>query len=683
MAAKQTADLRNVALVGHGDSGKTSLVEHILHKTGATTRLGRVLDGTSICDFDPEEKERKHTIDSALVHVTHKGKTINIVDTPGYPDFVRDAIGALRAVETALVAVNSATGIAVNTRKVFAYAGREGVARAIVVTKMDAENAKVEELVSSLQEQFGANCLPLDVPVGRGSSFAGVVDVLNPPASPPAGVSDMLSGARERLLETALEVDDALLERYLNGETLSPADVESVVSRAIGAGKVIPILFLSSEKGLGVEELLNAVISYFPSPKTGLRRTGKSPSGDENASFDPEPSAPFAAQVFKAMTDPFVGKLSFFRVLSGTLKTDTHFYNPRTQKAEKTGHLLSVQGKEQRPLDEAIPGDLAAIAKIESLQIGDTLCTEKDPIVYPRIEYPTSLVSLAVEPKNRNDEGKISTALHKLADEDPTFVYRRDAQTKELVVSGSSALHLTVVLSRLKRRFGVEVNTKPPRIPYMETITTKGDANYTHKKQTGGAGQYAKVFLRVEPLERGKGFEFEDATFGGSIPQQYIASCEKGVRSVMEKGAVAGYQMVDIKAAVYDGKDHPVDSKDIAFQIAARNAFKEACRNARPVLLEPIMSVEISIPTRFMGDVTSDLNGRRGRVVGMDSVGDTQIIKATVPLAELTTYSTELRSITGGEGSFSMEFSHHDVVPSRLQADIVARSKKEEEPEDE
>ena len=683
MAAKQTADLRNVALVGHGDSGKTTLIEHLLHRTGAVSRLGKVADGTSVCDFDPEEKESKHTIDSALVHVTHKGKYLNWIDTPGYPDFVRDAIGAMRAVETAIVAVNAAAGVAVNTRKTFALAAREGVARAIVVTKMDAENAKVEELLASIQQQFGSACLPINVPVGVGATFAGVVDVLNPPASPPAGTSDVLSGARDRVLEAAVEVDDALLERYLNGETLSAAEVESVISRAIVAGKLVPILFTSSEKNLGLDELLNAVVTYFPSPKTGLRRVPKAAAADKDVPLEPDPAAHFSAQVFKTMTDPFVGKLSFFRIFSGTLKTDTNFYNPRTQKTEKLGHLQSVQGKEQKPIEEGVAGDICAISKVESLVISDTLCTEKDAVVYPPIKYPRSLVSLAVEPKNRNDEGKISTALHKLSDEDPTFLSRRDPQTKELVISGNSSLHLTVVLSRLKRRFGVEVVTHPPRIPYMETLTGKAEANYTHKKQSGGSGQYAKVFLRVEPLERGKGFEFEDATFGGSIPQQYIPSCEKGVKSVMEKGAIAGYPMVDIKASVFDGKDHPVDSKDIAFQVAARNAFKEACRNARPVLLEPIMSVEISIPTRCMGDITSDLNGRRGRVVGMDTVDDTQVIKATVPLAELTTYSTELRSITAGEGSFSMEFSHHDVVPAKIQADIVAKAKVHEESDEE
>lgn len=682
MAGKQTADLRNVALVGHGDSGKTTLIEHLLHKTGAVSRLGKVADGTSVCDFDPEEKESKHTIDSSLVHVTFKGKYVNLIDTPGYPDFIRDAIGALRAVETAVVAVNAATGIAVNTRRTFQLAGKEGVARAIVVTKMDAENAKVEELLASISEQLGAICLPLNVPIGVGATFAGVVDVLNPPASPPAGTSDVLSGAKDRLLEAAVEVDDALLERYLNGDALSAPEIESVVTRAIVAGKLVPVLFTSSEKNLGLDEFLAAVATYFPSPKTGLRRVPKSASGDKDVPLEPDPSAHFSGQIFKTMTDPFVGKLSFFRIFSGTIKTDTNFYNPRTQKTEKLGHLQSVQGKEQKPIEEGIAGDICAISKIESLVISDTICTEKDPVVYPPIQYPKSLVSLAVEPKNRNDEGKISTSLHKLSDEDPTFISRRDPQTKELVISGNSSLHLTVVLSRLKRRFGVEVVTHPPRIPYMETITGKTEANYTHKKQSGGSGQYAKVFLRVEPLERGKGFEFENATFGGSIPAQYIPSCEKGVRSVMDKGAIAGYPMVDIKASVFDGKDHPVDSKDIAFQVAARNAFREACRNARPVLLEPVMNVEISIPTRCMGDITSDLNGRRGRVVGMDTVGDMQVIKATVPLAELTTYSTELRSITAGEGSFSMEFSHHDVVPAKIQADIVAKAKAHEVPEE-
>ncbi|MBI1851725.1 MAG: elongation factor G [Planctomycetes bacterium] len=686
MAAYETKDIRNVAFVGHGHAGKTTLIEAMLFKAGATKRLGHVEDGTSILDFEPEEKERKSSIDSAIAHCSFGGAEINLVDTPGYPDFIGQVIGALRAVETAVVCVNAAAGIAVNTRKTWELAGREGLSRAILITHADGENVKLDEVLTNVIETFGPQCVPAFVPVGEGPTYKGAVSVLAPTGPLAQAAGDAVAEANERFLETAVEVDDALLEKYLEGQKPSPDDVKRVTALAIARGKIVPVLYAAAPKDLGAEDCLSFVASYFPSPIAGVRRhAAPAADGAPGPEIDPNPAAPLAAQVFKTTWDPIAGKETFVRIFAGTLVSDSSFFNHRTGKPERFGHLLRPMGKDTAPIPKGIPGDIVAIGKVESLHIADTLADEKHPVKVEGLKYPTPMVSFAVEPKKRGDEQKIGTAMSKLTDEDPSFQVRRDAQTKEMVMSGVSNLQLDIFMHRIKRRNDVEVVSHPPRIPYLETITATGDARYRHKKQTGGAGQFAEVALKIEPLERGKGFEFANEIFGGAISQSYVASTEKGVRQVLEKGAIAGYPVVDIKAIVYDGKEHPVDSKDIAFQVAGRNAFKEAMRTARPVLLEPVVIIEINVPSKFMGDITSDLNGRRGRIIGMDTQGNHQIIKAQVPHSEVMTYSTELRSLTGGEGSYSMEFSHYDVVPSRIAEGIISRAKAAlgEEKEDE
>ncbi len=685
MASYETKDIRNVAFAGHGHSGKTTLIEAMLFKAGATKRLGRVEEGSSILDFEPEEKERKSTIDSAVAHCSSGGAEIIVVDTPGYPDFLGQVVGALRAVETAVICVNAGAGIAVNTRKTWDLAGREGLARAVMITHCDAENVKLDEVLGSIQQTFGPQCVPAAVPVGEGPTFKGAVNVLSPSSPLATAVGDALGAATERFLESVLEVDDALLERYLEGQKPSLEDIRRVTAIAVARGKIVPILYSAAPKDLGVEDVLSFVAAYFPSPLTGVKRRAAAAASGEGAELAPDPAAPLAAQVFKTTWDPFVGKQTYFRVFSGTIASETSFFNARTGKNERIGHLLRPMGKETAPVAKGISGDILALAKAESLQIGDTLTEERRPVQVQGLTYPKPMVSLAVEHKKRGDEQKIGSSLQKIADEDLSFQIRRDSQTKEMVMSGVSNLHLDVLMHRMKRRFDVEVTTKPPRIPYLETISAGGDARYRHRKQTGGAGQFAEVALRIEPLERGKGFEFENEIFGGAISGPFVASTEKGIRQVLEKGAIAGYPIVDVKATVYDGKEHPVDSKDIAFQVAGRNAFKEAMQTAKPVLLEPVVVIEISVPSRFMGDITGDLNSRRGRIIGMDSQGDLQIIKAQVPLAEVSNYSTELRSITGGEGSYSLEFSHYDIVPSRIAEGIITRAraaKTEEKEED-
>jgi elongation factor G len=675
MAAYETKDVRNVAFVGHGHAGKTTLVESMLFKSGGTKRLGKVEDGTSLLDFEPEEKERKSTIDSAVAHCSFGGAEINVIDTPGYPDFIGQVVGALRAVEAAVICVNAGAGIAVNTRKTWELATREGLAKAIVITHADGENVKLGEVLTNIIETFGPQCVPAFVPIGEGPSYKGAVGVLSPSGPLAASAGDALSEATERFLETAVEVDDALLEKYLEGQKPSPEDVKRVTALAIARGKIVPILYTAAPKEMGVEDILSFVATYFPSPLAGVRRRTLAADGTPGPELDPNPAAPLAAQVFKTTWDPIAGKETFVRIFQGTLVSDTTFFNPRVGKSERVGHLLRPMGKETAAIPKGAPGDIVALGKVESLHIGDSITDEKHPVKIAGLDYPKPMVSLAVEPKKRGDEQKIGTAMAKLTDEDPCFQTRRDAQTKELVMSGVSNLHLDVYMHRIKRRFDVEVVTHPPRIPYLETIMGTGDARYRHKKQTGGAGQFAEVALKIEPLERGKGFEFANEIFGGAISQPFVASTEKGVRQVLDKGAIAGYPVVDIKATVYDGKEHPVDSKDIAFQVAGRNAFREAMRTAKPVLLEPVVIIEITVPSRFMGDITGDLNGRRGRIVGMDTQGNLQIIKAQVPHSEVMNYSTELRSLTGGEGSYSLEFSHYDVVPGRIADAIIARAK--------
>jgi len=669
MASPEVQRLRNLSLVGHGSTGKTSLTETMLFKAGAVKRRGRVEEGTTVADHDAEEKERKFSIDAALVHFPWKGKEFQVLDAPGYPDFLGAATATLRAVETAVVVVGAHAGVAVNTRKVWELAGAEGLARILVVNRIDNENVSLEELLASLRESFGDRCIPVNLPIGQGPSVSGIVSALAPPASTPAGVvGGDLAEWRQSFIEAVVEADDTALEKYLGEGTVSDDEFQALLPRALVAGKVTPVLFTSAEKDLGVAELLDFLAAYAPSPVEGVRRRAK--KGDEEVALEPDPAKPFVAQVFKSVTDPFVGKMTYFRVFSGTLESNTAIFNPRHGKPERIGNLLQVQGKETKNIERVGAGMMAAVAKVENVAIGDTLCPEKTSWQMPPIPFPRPMVSVSVEPKSRADEQKIWGSILKIADEDHTFLPRRDAETHELVITGLSNLHLDVALHRLKRRYQLEVVTHVPKIAYRETISRKSEARYRHKKQTGGRGQFGEVAIRIEPVERGKGFEFVDGVVGGSVPNQFIPAVEKGIREILEKGAIKGYRVVDVRVELWDGKDHPVDSSEQAFKTAARMAFRQAMAGAGPVFLEPVMNLEITTPSRFMGDITGDLNSRRGRIQGMDSIGNVQVIKATVPLAEVMTYSTELRSMTGGECSYSMEFSHYDVVPSHMEAKI-------------
>ncbi|MCP4365337.1 MAG: elongation factor G, partial [Planctomycetes bacterium] len=535
--------------------------------------------------------------------------------------------------------------------------------------------------LDSITENFGQNCLPLNLPVGTGNGFKGVVSVLEPPGDVPADVIGDVQASREALVEKAVEADDEVMNKYLEGADVSPEELKGCVAKAVAGGHLVPILFTSYRKTLGIDELLDAIADFAPSPQSGVERRARDIQKDEEILVEADEKAPFSAQVFKCVTDPFVGKLVFFRVFSGALGGDLSFYNSNAEKNEKAGHVFKVLGKEQKAVDKVIAGDIGAMAKVEEINISDTMCSPKRQLSFAPIVFPTPMVSLAVEPKSKGAEQKLSGSLTKLTEEDPTFKISRDRQTHEMVITGTSALHLDTILHRLKKRFDVDVATHEPKIPYKETITAKADAQYKHKKQSGGRGQYGEVHIKIEPRARGEGFEFVNKIVGGRIPGQYIPAVEKGLRETLDKGILAGYPVVDVRVTLYDGSFHTVDSSEAAFKVAASKAFRKGFDQARPVLIEPVVHIEVTIPGEFMGEISGNLTSRRGRIIGMDTVGQMQVIKASIPMSEVVRYETELKSMTGGQGSYTMEFSHYDPLPTHLAQPIIAQGKKVEEEE--
>ncbi len=713
MAQHKVEDIRNVALVGHGAAGKTSLADALLYKAGAVDRRGSVDDGSSVSDYDDEEKKRKFSIDTSVLHADYKGKRLNLLDTPGYPDFVGSALEALEAVENAVVVISAPNGIEVNARRMFNEAGKRGLGRMIVINKMDADNIRFEQLLNNVRETFGKACVLLQAPVGLGSQFSGVCSTLNPPDAAPKGCLADVADTRSKLVDAIVESDEALMEKYLLEGTVSADELTAALPRAIAAGTLIPVLCTSAKKDVGVQELLDAIAQYGLSPVMGRKKTGVKGHGDKTTEVAVEPNASgeFVAQVFKTLSDRFVGNLSFLRVYSGKITAEQPLINVRTGKSARSGGLLEMQGKQQKNVPEAVAGDIVAVAKVEDLHIGDTLASKPDAPRLPKPGFPTPMFGLAVEPKSRGDEQKISTSLAKIADEDATFHVSRDSQTKELVITGMSQLHLDVIQHRLKRRFDLEVVTKEPKIPYRETVTADAEAQHRHKKQTGGRGQFGEVHLRVHPLPReitsqeellekfanksrfekmrsahyepGHNFAFIDCIVGGSIPNQFMPAVEKGCKELLERGALAGYRLQDVAVEVFFGKDHPVDSSEAAFKTAGRIAFKNAVLAARPVLLEPIVDLEVTIPSKYTGAILGDLNTKRARIENQDSLpGDLAVIKAKVPLAEVTRYAAQLGSITQGQGSYTMEFSHYDQVPGNVQQQIVSKAKVQHDEED-
>ena len=688
MKVYDAGSIRNVAVVGHGGCGKTQLVSAMLFAAGAVNRLGKVDDGSTITDFDEEEIARKHTLSSSLAYAEWQKNKINIIDTPGFANFLSDARAALRVVEAALVVVDAVAGVEVQTEKLWADAAALNLPRIVVVNRLERERASLERTLEALHRDCSRMIVPIQLPLGEEKEFTGVVDLVRMKAltfapdtgrltegDVPANLADAARAARERLIEMVAEADEKLMERFFEEGTLSQEELAAGLRDGIAQARVFPLVCTSGLHVIGMQPLLDAISSYVPSPAD---RDFPALDDDGNeVKVKAVDSAPYAAFVWKTIADPFAGRITMLRVVSGALKSDANVHNKTNDTAERFGHLLVLQGKTQTHVPELKAGDLGAVAKLKETHTNDVLAEKTTRIRIAPIKFPEPVLSYAIEPKSRGDEDKISSSMQRLREEDPSISYGRDPQTHELLLSGQGQLHIEVTVAKLKRRFGVEVNLKPPRIPYRETITASTEAHGRHKKQTGGHGQFGDCKIRVEPLPRGADFEFVDDIFGGAIPRQFVPAVEKGIQEARMRGFLAGYPMVDFRATVFDGSYHPVDSNELSFKLAGSLAYKDAMTRARPTILEPIMQVEVYAPSDFAGDLMGDLNGRRGRIAGMDTRGSMTVIKAQVPMAEMLTYEQHLTSVTGGRGSYHMEYSHYEEVPQHLQAKIIAAAKAE------
>ncbi|HEX2493237.1 MAG TPA: elongation factor G [Steroidobacter sp.] len=679
--AYSTADIRNIALVGQAGAGKTLLVETLLAEAGSIRARGSLERGTTVCDFDPQEKQLQHSLDSAIVHVETDGRRINLIDTPGYPDFAGRALSALEAVETAAVVVNAVNGVEPITQRMMEFARDRGLCTLIVINKIDSRDARPERVLADVRETFGRECLPLNLPAEGGRS---VVDCFFKPgeAEPDFG---SVAAAHTEIIDQVVEVDEKVMSLYLEqGEELTPGQLHDPFEQALREGHLTPVCFVSAETGAGVKELLETLVRLMPSPLEGNPPPFLKGSGEhvERVKVEPDPDRHVVAHVFKVSIDPFVGRLGVFRVHQGTVRTGAQLFVGDARKPFKVAHLYELQGKEHVEVPRAIPGDICAVAKVEELHFDAVLHDSHDEDRYhlKSIAFPPAMAGLAIEPERRGEEQKLSDALHKLMAEDPCVRIEHHATLNETVLYGMGDLHLRVLLERMNERYGVRCKSRAPSIPYRETITRPAEGHHRHKKQTGGAGQFGEVYLRIEPLDRGQGFEFVDEVVGGAIPSQYIPAVEKGVRQVLGEGAVAGFPLQDVRLIVYDGKHHPVDSKEVAFIAAGRKAFLNAILDAGPIVLEPVVRMEVTSPSGATGDITGDLATRRGRVSGSQSLaGQRTRITALVPLAELSDYQSRLKSLTGGEGAYTMELSHYDSVPPKKQHDLMNAFKRVEE----
>ena len=690
MKVYDAANIRNVAMVGHSASGKTQLTSAALFDAGAVNRVGKVDDGTTITDYDDEEIARKHTLSASLAYAEWNKTKINFIDAPGMANFLADARAALRVADAAILVVDAVSGVQVQTEKAWQAAEEAGLPRIVVVNRLDRERASVDRTLKSIQAALSRTVVPIQLPIGEEKSFRGVIDLVAQKAyvflpdgsgkcsesDIPGDMAEEAGTAREALIEMVAEADESLMEKFFEAGTLSQDQLVSGLRAATASGKLFPLLCTSAALNIGLQPLLDAIVAYVPSPAERPLKMVNAKTGDEIERPFSESGAP-SVFVWKTIADPFAGRITMFRVMSGVLKADATVHNRTRDTTERLAHLVLLQGKTQTSVPELRAGDLGAVPKLKDTLTNDTLGDKSDVAVFPALKFPEPVLSYAIEPKSRGDEDKISTSMHRLEEEDPSIRYSRDPQTNELLLSGQGQLHIEVTVAKLKRRFGVDVNLKPPRIPYRETIKSATEAHGRHKKQTGGHGQFGDCKIKVEPLPRGKDFEFVDDIFGGSIPRQFIPAVEKGIQETRVRGFLAGYPMVDFRVTVFDGSYHDVDSNELSFKMAGRLAFKDAMTRARPTILEPIMNVEVYAPSDFAGDLMGDLNGRRGRIAGMDTRGTTTIIKAQVPMAEMLTYEQHLTSATGARGSYHMEFSHYEEVPSPLQAKIIAASKAE------
>ena len=687
--------IRNIGVVGHGDVGKTSLVSAMLFSTGMVNRLGKVEEGNTVTDYDEEEIERQITINSALCYCEWRNHKLNIIDTPGYGVFIFDAKASLRVVDSGVVAVCGVSGVEVQTEKVWQFCNEFHLPRLLVINKMDRDRASFFRTMESIHRRFGRQAVPLQMPLGEEKNFRGVIDLIKLKAYTykgdtsgkfveeeiPSEYQKEAEKNREYLVEMVAEMNDELLEKFFEAGSLTDQECIQGLRAGVLAGKIFPVLCCSSTQNIGSLPLIEAVIDYLPSPDDIGELKGINPTDNSEITRQPSVQEPYSAFVLKTIADPYAGEISLFRVYSGCLKSDATIYNASKGANERIGSISFLQGKTHTSVPKVCAGELASVSKLKETTANDTLSDRSAPIVYPPLQFPVPSISFAVEPKSRADEDKMSSSLAKLAEEDPTLKMERDPQTRELLVSGTGQLHVEVTMSKLKRRYGVKVTLKQPKVPYRETVTTSGKAQGKYKKQTGGRGQYGDCWIEILPLERGSDFEFVNKIVGGVIPRNFIPAVEKGIVEARQSGVLAGYPVVDFRVILCDGSYHTVDSSELAFKIAGSLAFKRAMEQAKPVLLEPIMNVEIVAPKEFMGDLMGDLNSRRGKVQGMEPLGDMQAIRAQVPMAEMLTYGSDLNSLTGGRGSYQMDFSHYDEVPPHLEEKIIAAAKKAREEE--
>ena len=692
MSKYSVGQIRNLALISHGGAGKTSLTEAMLYTAKATNRIGKVEAGNTVSDYDEDEIKKQITINAVPAPLDWKDKRFNLIDTPGYFDFIGDVIGALRAVDAALVVVCAVSGVEVGTEKMWEYANENNLPRLIFINKVDRENANFHKSLDQLNEFFDNKAMPIMLPWGEEASFKGVIDLINNKAisfeegegrgfnieDVPADFSDKVAEYREKLIEAVAENDDDLLMKYLDGEPLSEDEIKTGLRKGIAAQKIFPVACGSATRCMGIESLLDVIADYMPSPEDSEPEVGTVPDKDEEAVRKPSVDEPFSAVVFKTLADPYVGRINYLRVYSGVLKPDSQFFNANKGKNERIGQVFFMRGKTQIAADQIIAGDIGAVAKLQTTSTGDTLCDRNAPVIYKDISFPNPVISFAVEPKTKGDEEKVGIGLARFLDEDPTFRMERKKDTKQTVVSGMGEMQLENIVSKLAQKFGVEVSLSMPKIPYKETIKGKARVEGKHKKQSGGRGQFGHVWIEMEALHDGE-FEFHDKIFGGAVPKQYIPAVEKGIKDTMEEGVLAGYPVVGVSISLVDGSYHTVDSSEMAFKVAGSMAFKKGFEQATPIILEPIMNVEVTVPEEFMGDIMGDLNSRRGRIQGMEPTGTNQIIRAQVPMAEMARYAIELRSMTQGRGLFTVSFSGYEEVPAQSAQKIIEASKEEKE----
>lgn len=686
MAKIETSNIRNLGIVGQGDAGKTSLTEAILFNTGMTDRLGHVDDGTSTMDFEPEEVKRRITISSSLHHCNWKDHDLHIVDTPGYTNFLHDTRNCLRILGGAVLVVSAVDGVKAQTSTLWKWAEEFEVPRMVFINKLDRERSDYLKTVDDIEKTLSTRAVAVNMPIGQENDFQGIIDLVSMQArifqfdekgtyeetEIPVEYRDEAERLRTILVEAAAESDDALMEKYLEEETLSNDEILQGLREGTLTQVFTPVVCGSATANIGIRQLLNYIVCCLPSPLDKGTQIGINPKTQEEVQREPDANEPFSAMVFKTISDPYTGKLTLFRIYSGTLKSDSVVYNPNRECTERISQLFLMEGKKQKPVSEAFAGDIVAVAKLKETATGDTLCDGGKPIVFASPMALKPVISFALEARSKGDEEKIMSSLQRLMEEDPTLQVQRDEETKEMILSGMGQVHVEVAIEKLKRKFGVDVILKEPKVPYRETLKKSVEQHYRHKKQSGGRGQFADVHIRVEPLPRGEGYEFVDKVVGGVVPRQYIPAVDKGVQETLRKGMLAGYPVQDVRVTLYDGQHHSVDSSEMAFKIAGSMAFKRASESAGPVLLEPIMQMEITVPDECIGDVIGDMNSRRGKVLGVDPQGSNQVVGVQVPMAEVLKYAPELRSMTSDRGLFSMEFSHYEEVPSHLTAKLIA-----------